>query len=173
MPIYFVVMLILVAALFLIAIPIALAAWRDGCAAQRKATADEPSRWWLLDHCAARRADFFGVRLHYRRRSPALEDAGPIAIIRRSWPLTSGHWLPLLGFLLSSSSAPSLADRGRRGDGSVVVLLTRHRQPLSAGGLIIALVQSLVSAAVTTLFAVMLARIYLQLRSCRSGGEVR
>ena len=28
------------------------------------------------------------------------EAAGPIAIIRRSWTLTSGHWWHLFGFLL-------------------------------------------------------------------------
>jgi hypothetical protein len=47
--------------------------------------------------------------------------------------------------------------------GVVVRLLVGTIQPFSAAALVLALVQSLVSAAITTLFAVMLARLYLQL----------
>jgi hypothetical protein len=49
----------------------------------------------------------------------------------------------------------------------VVALLLGPPQPMSAAALLIGLIQALVSAGVTTLFAVMLARIYLQL----SGGS--
>ena len=47
--------------------------------------------------------------------------------------------------------------------GVVVRLLVGTVQPMSAAALVLALIQSLVSAAITTLFAVMLARLYLQL----------
>jgi len=117
---------------------------------------------------------FFGVRLLLSSPVASLEDAGPIAIIRRSWSLTSRHWLPLLGFLLVFVvGAVLLLTAVGAAVGSVVVILLGPIQPLSAGALIIALVQSLVNAAITTLFAVMLARIYLQLTD-RAGqvGEV-
>jgi hypothetical protein len=94
----------------------------------------------------------------------SLEDVGPIAILRRSWTLTAGHWWPLFGFLLVFViGAGVLLLAVGAAIGSVVVLLMGPIHPLSASALIIALVQSLVSAAVTTLFAVMLTRIYLQL----------
>ena len=47
--------------------------------------------------------------------------------------------------------------------GALVGLFIGSVQPLSTGALILALVQAVVSAAVSTLFFVMIARIYAQL----------
>lgn len=173
MPIYFVVILILVAALFLIAIPIVLVLGAMGVPLNAKPLPiSGPVVAATLLFLAL--LIFFGVRLLLSSPVASLEDAGPIAIIRRSWSLTSRHWLPLLGFLLVFVvGAVLLLTAVGAAVGSVVVLLLGPIQPLSAGALIIALVQSLVNAAITTLFAVMLARIYLQLTD-RAGqvGEV-
>jgi hypothetical protein len=110
---------------------------------------------------------FFGVRLIMSGPIASAERAGPIAILRRSWALTAGNGWPLFGFLVTfviGSIIVLIAISSALG--AVIGLLAGPIQPMSAAALILALLQSLVSAAITTLFAVMLARIYLQL----SGG---
>ena len=42
---------------------------------------------------------FFAVRLILSAPVTSAENTGPIAILRRSWTLTSGHWWSLFGFL--------------------------------------------------------------------------
>ena len=163
MPIYFVAVLMLVGALFIIAIPVALALGAMGVPLNARPL---PLSIPLIIAALLMLAllVYFGVRLLMSSPVASLEDVGPIAILRRSWTLTAGHWWPLFGFLLAFViGAGVLLLAVGAAIGSVVVLLMGPIHPLSASALIIALVQSLVSAAVTTLFAVMLTRIYLQL----------
>jgi hypothetical protein len=107
---------------------------------------------------------FVAVRFILSAPLASAEPIGPIAILRRSWSLTSGHWWQLFGFLLMFvvGAVVTLIAVGTA-VGVAVGLFIGSIQPLSAGALILALVQALISAAITTLFAMMLARIYLQL----------
>ena len=93
------------------------------------------------------------------------EAAGPVTILKRSWALTRGHAGKLLGFLLLFLVALVVV---LTAVGVMVGLFARgvfgEVEPLSAAALVIGLVQGLLSAAATTVFAVMLARIYLQLK---------
>jgi membrane-anchored glycerophosphoryl diester phosphodiesterase (GDPDase) len=106
---------------------------------------------------------FVGVRMIMSGPVASAEEIGPIAILRRSWLLTSGNFWRLLGFLLAFFI------------GAVVVLLaigaavgvligvaSGKIEPMSGSALIVALVQAFLNAVVTTVFAVMLARLYVQ-----------
>jgi hypothetical protein len=92
------------------------------------------------------------------------EEIGPVAIIRRSWSLTAGHWWHLLGFLLAFFIGAVVALLAvSAATGAIAVLLFGPIEPMSASALLVALVEALANAAITGLFAVMLARIYAQL----------
>lgn len=107
---------------------------------------------------------YLAVRLMMTSPVASAERAGPIAILKRSWELTRGNALRLLGFLLlfvigviilvaAVSVVTSL----------VITLIFGPVEPLTASALIIALVEAIASALVTAIFVVMLARIYVQL----------
>jgi hypothetical protein len=163
LPIYFVAVLILVAALFLALIPAGLLLNALGV----PLTAGTPPMsppvvLVMLFYCAL--VLFFGVRFLMTSSVASAEDVGPIAILTRSWRLTAGYWWPLFGFLVMFLiAAVILLIAVGSAVGVVVRLLFGSIQPMSASALILALVQSLISAGVTILFAVMLARIYVQL----------
>jgi hypothetical protein len=117
-------------------------------------------------------AAFFGVRMILSAAIASAEDAGPIGILRRSWALTAGHWWALFGFVAIFLVGVIIVLLALGSALGVVVRLTLGAvEPMSAAALVLALVQSLVSAAISTLFALMLARIYLQLAG-RDDAEV-
>jgi hypothetical protein len=100
------------------------------------------------------------------------EDGGPIHIFRRSWELTAGHYLRLLGFLLLVGLV------------AIVVLLTAQivggilaqsvfgdAKPLSISALIVALITGVVQTALVVIVATMTARIYAQLAGRRTGAN--
>jgi len=92
------------------------------------------------------------------------EQVGPLDILKRSWRLTGGNYWRLLAFLaLLLVAAVFLLAAAQFVGGIAAQLLAGRITPFSLGALILALLQALASATATTLFAVMLARIYLQL----------
>lgn len=116
---------------------------------------------------------FFGVRMILSAPIASAEDVGPIGILRRSWALSAGHWWPLFCFVLIFLVAVIIVLVAVGSVIGVVVRLTLGAiEPMSAAALVIALVQSVVSAAISTLFALMLARIYLQLAGGSDQAEV-
>jgi hypothetical protein len=107
---------------------------------------------------------FLFVRFVLSAPVASAEPVGPIGILKRSWDLTAGHWWHLFGFLLVFFIGSALLVLAVGSAAGVVIqLLIGSVQPMSASALLLALIQALLSAAVSTLFAVMLARIYLQL----------
>jgi hypothetical protein len=104
------------------------------------------------------------IRLMLMTPVAAGESVGPIAIIRRSWGLTSGHFWKLLGFVLLlivvllvvMVAISSVA-------GILVALVLGRPQPGSLAALIMLLVSGVVNAAFTVVFTTMVARIYAQL----------
>jgi hypothetical protein len=162
MPIYFVSAVLIIIGLLVIGIPIGLALSALGVPLSAKPPASPALTVAVLFYVAI--IAFLGVRLLMTAPVASGEAAGPIAIIKRSWLLTNGHWWRLFGFLLAFVVAAIIALVAvGSAAGIVIQLVIGSVQPMSAGALILALLQALVSAAVTTLFAVMLARIYLQL----------
>ncbi len=172
LPIYFVAVLLLVVALFLIAIPCALLLAAMGVPLDAKPVhMSAPVAVIALLFLAV--AIFLGVRLVLSPSVASAENAGPIAILKRSWELTGGHFWQLLGFLLVFlvGSVILLIAIGSA-LGVAIGLLLGSIQPMSVGALVLALAQALVSTAVSTVFAVMIARIYLQLAQGRDVQEV-
>lgn len=97
------------------------------------------------------------------------EDGGPVALLRRSWTLTRGHWWRLFGlmilFFLASGIAGMAASRVL---GALLAVAAGSMEALSFSALLLSAVLAIIGAIFATLFAVMLARIYVQL----AGGGV-
>lgn len=117
---------------------------------------------------------FVLIRLILSAPVASAEERGPIAIIKRSWELTAGHFWQLFGFMLMFFVAVIAVTVGVGAAlGVAATLLLGPIEPMSLSALIAALVQALLGAALTTLLAVMLARIYVQLAGRdRSGSGV-
>lgn len=92
------------------------------------------------------------------------ERAGPLTILKRSWALTSGHWGKLFGFLIVFSIA-ALITLAAVGVvlGSLTALLFDARGPMTFGALIESLLSAIVIGALSVIFTLMMARIYVQL----------
>ena len=107
---------------------------------------------------------FMAVRMLMTTPVACAENVGPLKIISRSWQLTGGHWLHLLGFLLAIVLAAGiLLTVVGIVTGSVVTIAFGPIERLTVSALIIGIVQGAFNAAFSAFFAVMLARIYVQL----------
>ena len=114
---------------------------------------------------------FIGVKMVMSAPVATAEPVGPIATLRRSWDLTKGHWWKLFGFLaLFFIGAMAVLYAVGLAIGAVVSLSLGPVQPMSTSALVMALIHSLINAALTTLLAVMLARIYVQLAGRADAG---
>jgi hypothetical protein len=91
------------------------------------------------------------------------EQLGPIGIIKRTWKLTSGHFLRLLGLvaLLLVAVIVLLATASVIG-GLAARLISPTIEPLSLSALIIALIAGAAQGVFSILASVMLARVYSQ-----------
>lgn len=106
---------------------------------------------------------FLSVRMMLTSSVATAETATPIAILRRSWQMTSGHWWRLFGFLLLFLVVALVSLWATNTIvGIVGGLLFGAVQPLTLGALFIAIFVELVTMIITIVFLVMLARIYLQ-----------
>ncbi|HET7708667.1 MAG TPA: hypothetical protein VFK50_03925 [Sphingomicrobium sp.] len=91
------------------------------------------------------------------------ESAGPIAILKRSWALTGSHYARLLGFILLATIAALVVVIAAQIVGTIIARLFADTvNPLSAGALVLALFTAGAQAALSAVFTVMLARIYVQ-----------
>ena len=94
----------------------------------------------------------------------SVERAGPLTILKRSWDLTRGHWLKLFGFLIVFLIAALIILAAVAAVlGSLTALLFDARGPLTLGALIESLLSAIITGALSVLFTLMLARIYVQL----------
>lgn len=107
---------------------------------------------------------FFAVRLMLMTPAAAAEDIGPLAIIRRSWRLTSGHFWKLLGFvLLVGILFWVLSFAINAVGGSIAILVGGPLRPGSTSAFLIILLMAAVNTLVTPLMTSLIARIYAQL----------
>lgn len=163
MPIYFLSAILILVALFLLAVPFAFAMAAMGVPMKATSLALTPGVVTLVILYVAL-VFFVAVRMIMSGPSASAEPIGPVAILARSWALTAGHWWRLFGFLvLFVIGALAVLLGVAAALGVVVAILLGPIEPMSASALVLALAQSLINAAVTTMFAVMLARIYVQL----------
>lgn len=107
---------------------------------------------------------FVAVRMLLSSSIASNEPVGPLAILRRSWDMTRGQWWRLFGFFLLFLVAAMIAVVAVGAVGGIIAkLVFGATEPSTVGGLVVALLTQTVSAAVSVLLMVMLARIYLQL----------
>ena len=107
---------------------------------------------------------WFAVRMLMTSPVASAEAVGPLEILRRSWQLTQGHWLRLFGFFVMVLVAAVVAIAAVSAIGGILAqLLFGGVGSLTVGALFLALLVQIVSAAVSVILMVMLARIYVQL----------
>lgn len=92
------------------------------------------------------------------------EPIGPIAILKRCWELTKGHYWKFLGFLLAVLIV-AIVLLGASGllAGVLTRILFGEAEPMSVAALIVGLLTGVVQAVFTVGVSVTLARIYAQL----------
>ena len=106
---------------------------------------------------------FLSVRLILLSAVASAEHGGPVAVLRRTWELTSGNWWRLFGFLLLFAiGALVLVWAARSVVGLVAQMAFGSLTPLSVGGLIVIIVAQLLSAGISVVLVVMIARLYAQ-----------
>ncbi|HEY0165229.1 MAG TPA: glycerophosphoryl diester phosphodiesterase membrane domain-containing protein [Sphingomicrobium sp.] len=111
---------------------------------------------------------YFAMRMLMTSAVASAESANPLAIVRRSWDLTRGHALRLLGFFLVFLLGALIVIAAVSAIiGIVVELALGGTEPMTVGALLVALVTQIVSAAVSVLLMLMIARIYVQLAGDR------
>lgn len=94
----------------------------------------------------------------------AAEDGGPIAILKRSWALTKGQFWRLLGFLLLFAVGAIIFTAAVSIIGGLIIsLIFGTPEPYSLAALFTGLLGGLAGAALTVVYSVIVARIYLQL----------
>lgn len=106
---------------------------------------------------------FLFVRLILASAVATAESIGPVPILRRSWELSKGNWWRLFVFLvLFWIGALCLLWAIDIIAGLLVRMVVDDTGPLTVGGLIMAIVSQLVSACISVIFFVFLARLYEQ-----------
>lgn len=109
-------------------------------------------------------AIFIGARFLMLMPVATAEAGGPLHIIKRSWSLTSGSYMRLLGFMiLIVIAAVVVVVAIQLVLGSLLSLVFGDIEPLSLGALAYALLFGAIQAGLAIIVSVMLARIYLQL----------
>lgn len=94
----------------------------------------------------------------------AIEDGGPIALLKRSWQISRGNFWRLLALaMLIGIAAIVLLVAVQSVVGSVATLLIGKPDPWSVSRLVVALAAALVQTAVITVGSVVVARTYVQL----------
>jgi len=163
MPIYLLSAIIIACGLLVVAIPFVLVMIAAGVQIDNEAALARSPAFLFVGLLYFMLLCFVGVRMLMSSPVASAEHSGPIAIIRRSWELTSGHFWQLFGFiLLFFLAAVVVVVAAGAAVGILVGLLIGPIEPMSVSALVVALVQALVQALVTTMLAVMLARLYVQ-----------
>jgi hypothetical protein len=107
---------------------------------------------------------FLATRLFVITPVGMVETTNPVRIFARSWRMTSGHFLRLVGTLLLILVASLIASIAVAAViGSAMTLAMGEPQPYDLSALIVALADGIVSAAISTVSAALVGRIYVQL----------
>jgi hypothetical protein len=116
---------------------------------------------------------FIAVRMLLLAPISSADRIGPIAMIGRSWQLTSGSWWRLFGFLLLFLIAAGILILATAAIfGLVAQALPGKMEPFTIGALLVALATQIVQAGIYVVLMVMLARMYLQAGSPRAEPSV-
>lgn len=105
-----------------------------------------------------------GIKLMLMTPVAAAETANPLKIVARSWQLTRGHFLKLLGFTALFVIAAVIALTAVIFIfGGIVIAIFGPPEAMTVGALFTGLVMGLCYAVFMAVYAVMIARIYAQL----------
>ena len=111
------------------------------------------------------------VRLMLMTASGVAEAIGPVAIVKRSWALTRGNFWRLLAMTLLFGMVAWIAISAVEWvTGSMLIVALGKPEPWSVSALLIALIGTIAQTIASVLFAVLLARIYVQLARPGSKG---
>lgn len=107
----------------------------------------------------------FGARLQLVTPVGAAEAGGPVALIRRSWQLSRGHFWRLLAFVLLSLflAVVLVLFLGQIVGGVIVGAIFGDIAPFSVGALFAGLFAGVTQALLSVTVSIMMARIYVQL----------
>lgn len=113
---------------------------------------------------------FVWVRLILINPVGAMEPAGPVAILKRSWRLTAGHFwrifafilVLVLAFMVVSVAVSAVA-------GTLIILVAGQPQDGSLSHVLLLLIGGILNAVLSVFLAVMIARIYVRLAEGTSG----
>jgi hypothetical protein len=104
------------------------------------------------------------VRLMVMTAAGVAEEIGPITIVKRSWALTRGHFWRLVATALLFGCVAWIAIKAAEWvSGTVLIVALGKPEPWSVSALTIALVAAITQTIASVLFAVLVARIYVQL----------
>lgn len=104
------------------------------------------------------------VRLMLMTPIAAAENVGPVAIIRRSWDLTAGHFWKLLGFALLLMIVGVIVVFAITAIfGILIFALAGAPEPGSTSMILMTIVSALLQSVLSAVFVTMLARVYAQL----------
>lgn len=107
---------------------------------------------------------FVATRLFLISSLGMVETANPVRILARSWQLTSGHFLRLVGTLLLIVIASFVASLAIAVVvGSLMTMVAGEPRPYNLSALIVSLADGVVSAAISAVSAALAARVYVQL----------
>lgn len=99
----------------------------------------------------------------------AAEDGGPIALLKRSWQLSRGHFWKLLALvMLVGIASLVLLGAVQSVVGSIATLALGKPDPWSVSRLVVALAGALVQSVVATVGSVLSARVYIQLAATKA-----
>lgn len=161
-PAYFGAVILIIVAIALVTIPFLIVLAAMGVTIDPQAAAPPAVIVLFLLYVAI--VLYFAVRMLMSSPVASAEAVGPFGIIKRSWQLTKGHVLRLIGFLVLFLLAVLIVVGAVSLLANLSVgLIFGVVEPLSAGALIIALIEAFASAIATTVFVVMIARLYAQL----------
>ena len=109
---------------------------------------------------------FLATRMFLVSAIGMVETTNPIRIITRSWRLTAGHFLRLVGTLLLILIASFVASVAVTAViGSLMTLAAGEPQPYNLSALIVSLADGIVGAGISAVSAALVGRIYVQLSS--------
>ena len=161
----FVAAILLMVGLFLLVLPLMLLAGAGGELAQGDA---RPASVLIAVGLLLLVAILIGPRFLMLMPVATAERGGPIHILKRSWEISKGHYLRLLGFmLLILVAAIIIVGAVQLVAGALLAGIFDEIDPLSFGALLYGLIFGALQALFGVILSVMLARMYVQL----SGAE--
>jgi hypothetical protein len=150
--------------LVLIVVVIVMALFVPGMAAGSRAPARRRWRSFSLVLLLLPLMLFVATRLLLTTPIAAIEEGGPVAILRRSWELTAPVFWQLLGFLvLTSLLAAVISYVAQTIVGIPMLLLSGSPRPGNLSAVVLLLVGALVSTVITVYVTTMVAKIHAAL----------